>query len=85
LPTAQCPLDFVAIAAIVAVGAVVGRQCTICPKRHDDWTVVPNLGGAVIGRPGIMKSPALDEACRPLQRLVAEAHEAHRTRLEAFT
>ncbi len=82
---AQCPLDFVAIAAIVAVGAVVGRQCTIRPKRHDDWTVVPNLWGAAIGRPGIMKSPALDEACRPLQRLVAEAHEAHRTRLEAFT
>jgi putative DNA primase/helicase len=81
---AQCPIDFVAIAAVVAAGAVLGRQCTIRPKQHDDWTVVPNLWGVAIGRPGIMKSPALDEACRPLQRLVTEAHAVYLDRCEAF-
>jgi len=81
---AQCPIDFVAVAAIVAVGGVVGRQCTIRPKRHDAWTVVPNQWGAAIGRPGVMKTGALEEALRPLQRLVAEAHEVYRQKLKAY-
>jgi putative DNA primase/helicase len=74
---AQCPPDFVAVAAVVATSAVVGRRLTLRPKRHDDWAVVPNLWGLVIGRPGIMKSPALHEALRPLGRVIADAREAH--------
>ena len=69
----QCPPDFPAIGAIVSLSAVVGRKIGIRPKRHDDWTVIPNLWGAVIGRPGIMKTPALDQAKLPLDRLSAEA------------
>jgi putative DNA primase/helicase len=70
---AQCPVDFVAVAAVVAAASVLGRQLAIRPKRRDDWTVVSNLWGLVVGRPGVMKSPALQEATRPLDRLVAEA------------
>ena len=47
----QCPPDFSAVAAMVSLGAVVGRRLAIRPKRHDDWLVVPNLWGAVVGRP----------------------------------
>src|SRR4051812_26226545 len=47
-----CPPDFSAAAIIVACAAVIGRKITICPKRRDDWTVVPNLWGCVVGRPG---------------------------------
>lgn len=68
----QCPPDFPAIGAIISLSAVVGRQIGIRPKRHDDWLVVPNLWGGVIGRPGIMKSPALDQSKLPLKRLSAE-------------
>jgi Protein of unknown function (DUF3987) len=80
----QCPPDFTAAAAIVALGSVIGRRCAIRPKRHDDWTVVPNLWGAVIGRPGVLKSPAIEEALRPLHRLEAEAGEAHAAAMRAF-
>jgi hypothetical protein len=80
----QCPIDFVAVGALSALASVVGRSVAIRPKKHDDWTVVPNLWGLVIGRPGIMKSPALGEALKPLQRLVADAHEAYREELKAF-
>ncbi len=65
----QCPLDFVAVSMMVAVAAVVGRQVAIRPKRCDDWTVVPNLWGAVVGRPGVMKSPAIAEPLRFLRQL----------------
>ena len=73
----QCPLDYPAVGATVAIASVVGNQISIRPKRHDDWTVVPNLFGAIIGRPGVLKSPALDEAIKPLNRLMVEAREAY--------
>ena len=80
---AQCPPDFLGIATLVAIGAVVGRTLAIRPKRHDDWTVVPNLWGIAIGRPGVMKTPALEEALRPLHRLVLDARKDHEQRLAA--
>ena len=50
---AQCPPDFVAVGALVAAAAVIGRQVAIRPKRADDWTVIPNLWGLAVGRPGL--------------------------------
>jgi Protein of unknown function (DUF3987) len=73
----QCPPDFVAVALVVAFGSVLGRGLTIRPKQYDDWAVVPNLWGLAIGPPGIMKSPALKEALRPLHRLVAEERKRY--------
>ena len=73
----QCPPDFPAVAAMVTLAAVVGRQIGIRPKRQDDWTVVSNLWGAVIGRPGVMKTPALSEILKPLQRLEIEARQQY--------
>jgi hypothetical protein len=56
-----CPVEIVAIAAIVGTGSVIGAGCGIHPKRRDDWTVVPNLWGGAIGRPSILlKTPALE-------------------------
>jgi putative DNA primase/helicase len=71
----QCPPEYAAVGALVALAAVVGRSCAIRPKRHDDWTVIPNLWGAVVGPPASMKSPALAEALRPIKILVREATE----------
>ena len=80
----QVPLEFVAVPAIVAFTAVVGRKVGIRPKQHDDWTVVPNLWGALVARPGMLKSPALKEALKPLERLQIAANEKYeKDRLEA--
>lgn len=65
----QCPLEFPAIGAMVSMAALVGRKVGIRPKRQDDWLVVPNLWGVIVGRPGVLKSPALQEAIKPLARL----------------
>jgi putative DNA primase/helicase len=45
------------------------------PKRHDDWTVIPNLWGAVVGNSGVMKSPTLSAALSPIKKLQAKAFE----------
>jgi len=65
----QCPLDFVAAGAIVVLSSVVGYGCAIRPKKLDDWTVIPNLWGGIIGRPSQLKSPSLKEIMYPLYRL----------------
>jgi hypothetical protein len=67
-----CPLDFLVVGALVGVSALVGNKVGIRPKRHDNWTVVPNLWGAIVGRPGVMKSPALNEVLAPLTRIEGE-------------
>ena len=69
----QCPPDFPAIAAMIVLATVVGRKVGIRPKLHDDWLVVPNLWGAAIGPPSVMKTPAIQEALRPLKRLEIDA------------
>src|SRR5438094_5693526 len=45
----QCPIEFVAATAIVMTDTVVGASCGIKPKRHDDWLVIPNLWGGIVG------------------------------------
>ena len=70
---AQVPTEFVAAPAIVAASSVIGRSIGIYPKQYDDWLVVPNLWGMLIGRPGLLKSPAVAEALKPVNKLAVDA------------
>ncbi|WP_449369719.1 DUF3987 domain-containing protein [Thiomonas sp.] len=80
----SCPPDFVAVPAMLALGAVIGRKVAIRPQQHTDWTVIPNLWGLVIGRPGAMKSPAMTQATAPLKRLAARAQEQYEVALREW-
>ena len=71
----QCPLEFVAVGAIVAVSSIIGAGCTIRPKRRDNWTVTPNLWGAIVAPPSQKKTPSLKEALLPLEALEEAAVE----------
>lgn len=78
------PLEFVAAPALVGLGALVGRRLGIRPEEYDDWLVVPNLWGGIIGRPGLMKTHAITEALRPLRRLAYEATERHEAAADSW-
>jgi len=80
----QITPDYTAVAALVSAGAIVGRRFAIRPKRHDDWYEVPNLWGAGVGRPGVLKSPALEEGLGPLHRLVAAAYTIYQDLIEQY-
>lgn len=81
----QCPIEYLAVGALVGAGAVVGNRIGVQPKKHDTgWVEVPNLWGAVVGRPGIMKSPALDRVLAPVRKLEAEAQTAYATTLAKY-
>jgi putative DNA primase/helicase len=80
----QCPPDYVAVAAITSLGAVIGRRIGIKPQAKTDWVEVPNLWGCFIGRPGMLKSPAMNEALRPIHHLEAEAAKQNEIDQQAY-
>ena len=56
--------DFIGAALLVAMGAVIGAQIAVKPKRRDDWLITPNLWGAVVGEPSSKKTPSASAAMR---------------------
>lgn len=65
----QAPADFVSVGALVLLGGVIGRQLAIRPKSKDNWAVVANVWGCLIGPPASMKSPALRESRRMIDSM----------------
>ncbi len=80
----QIPPDFSAAALFVILGSLMGRKLGIYPKQKDNWIVVPNLWGAVIGRPSLLKSPAIAEVMKPLERLILASMEEHQMQQSYF-
>ena len=79
-----CPPDFVAAALIVALGATIGSRCALRPKVRDDWLVVPNLWGAVVGDPSTKKSPGIERGLKFLDRLEADEADRQDRRIVAY-
>lgn len=69
------PLEFVAVPAVVGLGSIVGRSLGIRPETRNDWTVIPNLWGGIVARPGTLKSHAVSEGTAPIGPLEAAAEE----------
>src|SRR6516225_1315683 len=87
----QCPPDYVAVTVLTALGSLIGRRVGIKPQQKTDWIEVPNVWGMFIGRPGMLKSPAMGEALKPLHHLEAKAvkdyevaRRAYEADIEAF-
>lgn len=72
----HCPPDFVAVPLLVAAASLVARHVGIRPQQRTDWIERGNLWALIVGRPGIMKSPAMSQALAPMDRLEARAAEA---------
>jgi putative DNA primase/helicase len=91
----QVPLDYPAASAVVALAGAVSRRVMVQPKTLDSgwivvpnlcsgWIVVPNLWGAIIGPPGVMKSPVVSAMVRPLEQIEKEWRENYESELDAY-
>ncbi|MCS5559933.1 MAG: YfjI family protein, partial [Oceanospirillaceae bacterium] len=69
--------DYVAVGVMVVLATLIGRKLAVMPKRYDPWLVVPNLWGAVIGRPSAKKTPSLTKAMAPLHQFESVEFEKH--------
>jgi Protein of unknown function (DUF3987) len=68
----QAPPDYAAVTAMTALGSVIGRRIGIKPQLKTEWIEFPNVWGLFVGRPGMLKSPAMHEALKPLRHLETE-------------
>jgi hypothetical protein len=80
----QCPIEFPAITAIIALASVVGNSVRIRPKKFDSWTVTPNLWGGIIAPPGYQKTPAREAALKPLKSLERTARAEYAKEMEDY-
>ena len=80
----QCPPDYAAVAAMVSLGSLIGRRLAIKPQKKTDWLEIPNVWGGFIGRPGMLKSPAMGEALKPIHHLEAEAAKDNELARQAY-
>lgn len=80
----SAPPDGIAIAAIVTASSVVGTGCAIRPKRKDDWTVVPNLWGALVDDVSRMKTSQLLQGTAPLKQLEDAANADHAEAIRSY-
>lgn len=79
-----CPPEFIAAAVIVSLGAVIGARCAVKPKSNDSWLIVPNLWGGIVGLPSTKKSPAINAALKPLNRLILLAEQEQRLAIDEY-
>lgn len=71
----QVAPDYMAVALMVSLSSVVGRRVAVYPKQKDDWLVVPNLWGGIIGNPSVKKSPSLEEGAKAVESLERQAKQ----------
>jgi hypothetical protein len=71
----NAPVDFLAVPALTIAGAAIGRSVALALK--DTWIETPALYTALVGSPGMAKSPALKLIALPLWRITEEALTAH--------
>ena len=80
----QCPPDYVAVTIMAALGAVIGRKVGIRPQERTDWIEYPNQWALCVGRPGVLKSPAMEAALSPLKRLAVSASETYHAAIDEY-
>jgi hypothetical protein len=80
----SCPVDFPAIAAMVALASALGSRICCKPYANGTWVVPAGAWGMVVGPPSAIKSPPLSEMLRPLYEMDKKAAEQFRTDLEQY-
>jgi|GEM_PF-2500814 len=60
---------FPSVALLSFVSAIIARRIAIYPKQFDkEWRVIPNIWGAIVGQPGVQKSPAISPIFEPIRK-----------------
>lgn len=78
----SCPVDFPAIAAVVAIGAAIGSRIHCKPYDKGTWMVPAGAWGMVVSPPSAIKSPPLSEMLRPLYEMDKKAAEQYSKDIE---
>jgi hypothetical protein len=78
------PLDFPAVAGLVAASSLVGAKVCVRPEANSKWEEAGNLWGLICAPPGMKKSPAIAQVLEPLRKLETRANKAYQSELSYF-
>ena len=80
----ESPFEIGAVTALTLIGSLIGNKVGIRPKAKDNWTVVPNLWGMIIGKPSIKKTPVYSELYKAIRKMEIEANEKYSEELKSY-
>jgi len=74
----RIPVEMIATPMLVAFGSVLGKKVCVQPRSKDtNWLEFPNLWGASILPPAMLKSPSLNAAMKFINELETNAQREH--------
>jgi len=68
----QAPIEYVIISFLVTVSCLLGNKIGIYGKQRDNWVETANIWAMLIGKPGRLKSPVINEVMLFLRLLEDE-------------
>ena len=77
-----CPVDFVALPALIVAGAAIGRSVSL--QLKPGYFAQPALYGMNVGGPSSGKTPALDAAVRPMWEADKRMHDDFMRERQSF-
>jgi putative DNA primase/helicase len=81
----RIPPDFCCATLLVVFASLIGRKRQIRPERNNSkWVVTPNLWGLIIGRSGLLKTPAMKQMLSGLDDLIQVTMEKYQRDLQAY-
>lgn len=80
----QIPIDYLAAPFVVFAGSVIGRKRALLMRSGTEWIEYPNLWGMIIGRPSLMKSPAMSAMQAPLHALAESSLKNFEKDIKAY-
>ncbi len=79
----QVPPDYLAI-PLFYLGSLLGRKRGLRLRPGNDWVEHSNIWGIQVGRPSVMKSPAMRKAMKPLVVLALRADVRFKEALKKY-
>jgi hypothetical protein len=74
----RIPAEMIASPMLVALGSIIGKKFCVQPRSKDPtWFEYPNLWGASILPPAMLKSPSLNAAMKFINELETNAQRVH--------
>lgn len=81
----RIPPDFCCATLVVVLASLIGRKRQIRPEKNNSkWVITPNLWGLIVGRSGLLKTPAMKQVLSGLDDLIQIVMKKHQQAMQEY-
>lgn len=81
----RTPPDYCCATLLVVFGSLIGRKRQIRPeKKNPKWVITPNFWGFIVGRSGLLKTPAMKQVLSELDDLIQITMKKHQQDMQEY-